>query len=168
MEQLLKSNQGSSWTTTTTQGYSKNAPNAPKIQSVPGLPDSLNKNPYPLSHRTLKTGHNRENREKKFQLDAPTEAEVHLSAAFLVLEMDPLLSIITLQAGIPWPGRHLEPGCGSPQVHGWAAVSYKKPPTSLQHPRGSIIHRFLTPLVLHIFSVLTFTLYVPGNELLIQ
>lgn len=57
LEQFLKSNQGSIWTTTTPQRYSKNAP---KMQSVPVLPDSLNKNPYWLSHRTLKTGHDRE------------------------------------------------------------------------------------------------------------
>lgn len=74
--------------------------------------------------------------------------------------------IITLQAGIPWPGRHLEPGCGSPRVRGWAAVRYKKLPVVVQQvkqsapdqpagPQGSIIHGFLTPLVLHIFSVLT-------------
>lgn len=80
--------------------------------------------------------------------------------------MDPFLSIITLQAGIPWPDRHLEPGCGSPWVCGWAAVRYKnyllwcnrwnsRHPTSPRDPRGSIIHGLLTPLVLHIFSVLT-------------
>lgn len=38
VEQLLNSNQGSRWTTTTPQRYSKNAPNTPKKQSVPVLP----------------------------------------------------------------------------------------------------------------------------------